>query len=47
MNWAEIAVAVIWEELKQHNERYRLAAFSNNNPHKVSAVKQYAKELIS
>ena len=47
MNWAEIAVAEVWGDLKQHDDRYRFTAFSHNNPHKVSALKQYAKELIS
>ena len=47
MNWADMAVAEIWEEPKQHDDRYSFTAFSHNNLHKVSAVKQYAKELIS
>ena len=47
MNCAEIAVAEIWEEPKQHDDRYRFTAFNHNSPHKVSALKQYAKDLIS
>ena len=42
MNWAEITLTEIWEELKQHDDRYRFTSFSNKNPQKVSALKQYA-----
>ena len=44
MNWAEITVAEIWEELKQHNTKYRFTAFDHNNPHKVRTPKHYANE---
>ena len=43
-NWAETTVAEIWEELRQHNTRFRFTSFDYNNPHKVRAFEQYAKE---